>query len=66
MGQPDLFSSWTCHARPVRSGGRECGHLNVKGLMRRFDGRVDECCEECGCTRFASEDRERRAAEAKL
>jgi hypothetical protein len=56
--QPDLFSSWICHARPAYLGGRECGHANNNAPRAHFGGVDIECCESCGCTRKASEDRE--------
>lgn len=58
MTQPDLFTSWVCHARPARLGGR-CGHLNPGRQVRADRGEMDTC-EACGCTRKASEDRERK------
>lgn len=58
--QLGLFDSWTCHARPAALGGRPCGHFNAGGTRRRFENRVLDYCEACGCTRKASEDRERK------
>lgn len=50
---------WMCHAIPAATGVR-CGHVNKTGgiLWRR----VVVCCEACGCTKKASDDRARRAS----
>lgn len=47
--------TWTCEAIPAATG-RRCGHLNIGGI--RFNRIV--CCEECGCTKKASDDRAER------
>ena len=50
-------TGWTCYARPVGSGGRQCGHNNLTATQH---------CGVCGCTWTASENRRRdkEAAEA--
>lgn len=54
---------WECRARPVALGGRPCGHRNVRGVLRgTANGERILCCEACGCTRIASDDRARREA----
>jgi hypothetical protein len=55
------MSSWTCHAVPARTG-RRCGHLNEgEPLMKRvFGEKPIEFCQDCGCTRHASDLREAR------
>lgn len=53
--------AWECRARPVALVGRPCGHVNAHGV--RFDGLM--CCESCGATRAASDDRARRECEAR-
>jgi len=42
---------WRCYAKPVRLGGRMCYHVNEVGFV--FRGVL--CCEECGCTKLASD-----------
>jgi hypothetical protein len=49
--------TWTCHARPAPHG-KPCGHVNT--VERRFLGLL--VCAACGCTKFASDARERELA----
>lgn len=48
---------WKCYARPAWRGGKTCGHENTKGIMGA-NGVL--CCEECGCTKVASDFRRER------
>lgn len=48
--------SYVCHARPAHLGG-ECGRLVTKPLRLSFGDSVRLCCEWCGCTKKASDDR---------
>jgi hypothetical protein len=50
---------WKCYAKPARLGGETCGHLNKEGIM--YCGLL--CCEKCGCTKFASDDRRKKVIE---
>ena len=43
---------YICRARPL---GKECGHYNPAPSTDRMSGQ--ECCDECGRTRKASNDR---------
>lgn len=58
--------AWTCHARPAALGGRTCGYVNagggIMGPVRQGERLV--CCADCGCTKIASDHREREAATA--
>ncbi len=55
----NVKARWRCHAKPAALGGT-CGHENVAGIRHRRVGQVDlVCCESCGCTKKASDDRER-------
>lgn len=47
---------WTCHAQPVALNGQACLHRNTRGIRH---GRLI-CCESCGCTKIASDDRRAR------
>lgn len=55
-------AAWTCYARPARTG-RTCGHRNTKGIAARAMGGVLLCCESCGCTKKASDDRAPKGGE---
>jgi hypothetical protein len=46
--------AWTCHAKPARLGGKTCGHQNTTGGSS-FRNLV--CCDGCGATKIASDDR---------
>ena len=51
-----MASAWTCYARPACLGGRTCGHVNERGLVRRgILGAELTCCESCGATKRAGE-----------
>lgn len=50
---------WKCYAHPATLNGRECGHVNEKGVV--YAGIL--CCEECGATKYASEARRGRRPE---
>lgn len=55
--------TWKCHARPAALGGATCGHVNAgEPVLARVGGspRPFECCQGCGCTRKASDDRQRK------
>jgi hypothetical protein len=59
-----VSEAWTCHARPAALGGRPCGHENRVGMQGPpLMGQRVLCCEACGCTKHASDDRQRRAEE---
>ena len=45
---------WLCHARPAALG-RTCGHVNTTGML--YGLRRLLCCESCGATKKASDDR---------
>jgi hypothetical protein len=51
-----LAQSWECAARPAMLNGRRCGHRNTKGVVH--SGLL--CCEACGATKYASDDRHKR------
>lgn len=51
--------AWKCHAKPAALGGKMCGHENTAGIW--CNGVL--CCEGCGATKRASDDRERRKDE---
>jgi hypothetical protein len=46
--------AWKCHAKPAALGGKTCGHENITGGMG-FRGLM--CCDGCGATKKASDDR---------
>ncbi len=50
---PDVYG-WTCHAKPAATG-ETCGHVNAAGV--KYEGLL--CCEACGCTKVASDAREK-------
>lgn len=50
---PDVYA-WTCHAKPAATG-KTCGHVNAAGI--HHNGNL--CCEACGCTKTASDAREK-------
>ena len=50
---PDVYG-WTCHAKPATTG-KTCGHVNAAGI--HHNGNL--CCERCGCTKVASDAREK-------
>ncbi len=50
---PDVYG-WTCHAKPAATG-KTCGHVNAAGI--HHNGNL--CCERCGCTKVASDAREK-------
>lgn len=52
---------WKCHAKPAALGGRTCGHVNKLGM--KFNSIL--CCESCGCTKKASDDRRSDDARAR-
>ena len=45
---------WACHAKPATTG-KTCGHVNAAGI--HHNGNL--CCEACGCTKVASDAREK-------
>lgn len=45
--------AWKCYARPA-AAGKECGFVNEDGGIM-YSGIL--CCESCGCTKKASDDR---------
>ena len=47
-------TAWTCHAKPATTG-KTCGHVNAAGV--KYEGLL--CCERCGCTKVASDAREK-------
>lgn len=51
------MSAWACYAIPAATE-RRCGHVNDAG--QDFSGIL--CCEHCGCTKAASDDRKAREA----
>jgi hypothetical protein len=60
-----IGDAWTCHARPAALG-RTCGHVNAHGGAAYGCGdRRMVCCESCGCTKSASDDRAARATSDK-
>lgn len=53
--------TWTCYARPAALGGRTCFHQNDKGIKGIGPGgKTLICCEGCGATKLASDDRLKR------
>jgi hypothetical protein len=58
MSKAKKFTPWRCHARPATTG-KTCGHLNTE----HNDFKGIEVCSACGCTRIASQLRERTAQE---
>jgi len=50
------MKQWECYAIPAATG-KKCGHINTTGRLS-MDGII--CCESCGCTKKASDDREKR------
>lgn len=53
---------WTCYAKPAALGGKTCGHKNEKGITSRsITRRGLLCCEECGCSKIASDSRKAEA-----
>ena len=62
----DEIKAYVCHARPPILNGKECRHNNLGGgkpKYRRGDDGASwmMCCEKCGCTKKASDDRLREA-----
>lgn len=55
-----MSAEWTCYARSAWNGGRTCFHVNTKGITSMFAGNALPCCESCGATRAASDDRLKR------
>ena len=51
------MDTWTCHAKPARSGGVPCGAVNAIGALT---------CGVCGCTHKATRDREGQARDVVL
>lgn len=51
-------AAWKCYAIPAATGKR-CGHENTTGIIS-----ADRllCCEECGCTKIASDARAKKEA----
>lgn len=47
-----MTQGWKCYARPAALG-RTCGHENTAGIT--FQRIL--CCESCGATKKASDDR---------
>ena len=47
---------WICYARPAATG-KTCYHENMTGITSVFSGNKLMCCEMCGCTKKASDDR---------
>jgi hypothetical protein len=47
---------WICYARPAATG-TTCYHENTIGITSVFSGKKLLCCEMCGCTKKASDDR---------
>jgi len=45
---------WKCYAKPAALDGKVCGHQNETGIR---GARGTLCCEGCGATIYASEDR---------
>lgn len=58
------MGTWVCCAHPAALGGKECGHANTRGKSASFLGNKLEYCESCGCTKIASDDRERRKSQS--
>jgi hypothetical protein len=54
------MTPWRCYAHPPALSGKECGHLNTTGQLSAFGESRLVCCEHCGCTKIASDDRQRR------
>ncbi len=52
-----MGDQWKCYAKPAKLGGKRCEHVNAKGVVSNVAGRSLECCESCGATRIASDDR---------
>lgn len=51
---------WTCFARPAGTG-RTCWHENAEGMLGVGpSGSRMLCCEECGATKIAGDDRVKR------
>ena len=46
---------WECHARPASLGGFKCGYFNKVGITGGPQQAL--CCEKCGSTKKASDDR---------
>jgi hypothetical protein len=57
---------WRCYAKPAALDGRTCGFENTNGGMqhKRAGGSVLICCDGCGATKTASDDRRLRAERA--
>lgn len=53
------MTEWTCYARPSSEGGRTCFHVNKVGI-RGIAQSHGVCCERCGATKKASDDRLKR------
>lgn len=45
---------WICYAHPPSKNGKPCLHENKEGI-RDSRGLSLLCCEECGCTKIASD-----------
>ena len=54
------MAKWRCYAKPAWRGGKTCGHVNGKGILGP-SGLL--CCEECGCTKIASDPRRKETGE---
>lgn len=51
---------WTCYAHPPSKNGKPCLHENVEGIDNSAAPKFQPirgllCCEECGCTKIASD-----------
>lgn len=62
MNVSAVAEPWQCHARPATLGGKTCGHYNATGGIAHGVNRLT-CCESCGATKKASDDRKRREEE---
>ena len=55
-----ISGQWKCYAKPASLNGQECGHQNEKGIPIYIFGERILCCEKCGCTKIASDDRAKK------
>ena len=58
--------AWTCHAKPAALSGKTCGHVNLDCVKASSMGGIIEYCQSCGCTKIASDARERESYDKTL
>ena len=59
MRNAEKTEPWRCYAKPAALNGKTCFHYNHSGGKQHNGLTV---CEECGCTKIASESRKRSEA----